>query len=146
MKEIIRAVFNNKTRTLDKSGLAAAMLMFRNTPRSPTDLSPAQLVFGRSLTDSIPFSRQMLHPQNRYEIEKRRLKVRENQRHENDSSKSYPYSDRVSESDFKTQSRRSGPSLERSPVSARQTETTGLKMTIKHIVIDETNVSSNQST
>ncbi len=31
MKKIIRAVFDNKTRTLDKSGLAAAMLMFRNT-------------------------------------------------------------------------------------------------------------------
>jgi hypothetical protein len=87
MKKIIRAVFDNKTRTLDKSGLAAAMLMFRNTPRSPTDLSPAQLVFGRNLTDAIPFSRQMLRPQNRYEIEKRRLEVRENQRHENDSSK-----------------------------------------------------------
>jgi hypothetical protein len=28
MKKIIRAVFHNKTRTLDKSGLAAAMLMF----------------------------------------------------------------------------------------------------------------------
>jgi hypothetical protein len=80
MKKIIRAVFNNKTRTLDKSGLAAAMLMFRNTPRSPTDLSPAQLVFGRNLTDSIPFSRQMLGPQNRYEIKKRHLEVRENQR------------------------------------------------------------------
>jgi hypothetical protein len=28
MKKIIQAVFDNKTRTLDKSGLAAAMLMF----------------------------------------------------------------------------------------------------------------------
>ncbi len=72
MKKIIWAIFDNKIRTLvDKSGLAAAMLMFRNTPRSPTDLSPAQLVFGRNLTDAIPFSRQMLRPQNRYEIEKR---------------------------------------------------------------------------
>ncbi len=87
MKKIIRAVFDNKTRTLDKSGLAAAMLMLRNTPRSPTDLSPAQLVFGRNLTDAIPFSRQMLRPQNRYQIEKRQLVVRENQRHKNHSSK-----------------------------------------------------------
>jgi hypothetical protein len=46
MKKIIRATFNNQTRMLDKSGFAAAMLMFRNTPRLPTDLSPAQLVFG----------------------------------------------------------------------------------------------------
>ncbi len=56
MKKIIRAVFNNRTRTLDKSGLTD----FRNTPRSPTDLLPAQLVFGRHLRDSLPFSRQIL--------------------------------------------------------------------------------------
>jgi hypothetical protein len=64
MKKIIRAVFKNKIRTLNKSGLAAAMLMFRNTLRSPTDLSPPQLVFGWNLMDAIPFSRQMLRPQN----------------------------------------------------------------------------------
>ncbi len=87
MKKIIRATFNNQTRVLDKSGFAAAMLMFRNTPRSPTDLSPAQLVFGRHLQDTLPFSRQMLRPQCRFEIEKRRLEVREGQRQENDSSK-----------------------------------------------------------
>ena len=87
MKKIIRAVFDNRTRTLDKNGLAAALLMFRNTPRSPTDLSPAQLVFGRHLSDSLPFSRQMLRPQNRYEIEKRRLEVNEKRRNENDASK-----------------------------------------------------------
>jgi hypothetical protein len=46
MKKIIRATFNNQTRMLEKSGFATAMLMFRNTPRLPTDLSPAQLVFG----------------------------------------------------------------------------------------------------
>jgi hypothetical protein len=57
------------------------------SPRSPTDLSPAQLVFGCNLTDSIPFSRQMLRPQNRYKIEKRQLEVRENQRHKNNSLK-----------------------------------------------------------
>jgi len=87
MKKIIRATFNNQTRMLDKSGFAAAMLMFRNTPRSPTDLSPAQLVFGRHLQDTLPFSRQMLRPQCRFEIEKRRLEVREGQRRENDASK-----------------------------------------------------------
>jgi hypothetical protein len=70
MKKISRATFNNQTRMLDKSGFAAAMLMFRNTPRSPTDLSPAQLVFGRHLQDTLPFSRQMLRPQCRFEIKK----------------------------------------------------------------------------
>jgi hypothetical protein len=61
--------------------------MFRNTPRSPTDLSPAQLVFGRHLRDSLPFSRQMLRPQNQYEIKKRRLEINDGQHHKNDSSK-----------------------------------------------------------
>jgi hypothetical protein len=86
MKKIIRAVMDNKTRILDKSGLAAA-LMFQNTPSSPTNLSPAQLVFGRNPNGAIPFSRQMLRPQNQYEIEKCRLEVRENQRHRKDLSK-----------------------------------------------------------
>jgi hypothetical protein len=63
------------------------MLMFRNTPRLPTDLSPAQLVFGWHLQDTLPFSRQMLHPQCRFKIEKRRLEVQESQRQENDASK-----------------------------------------------------------
>jgi hypothetical protein len=82
----LRSLYN-QTRMLEKSGFAAAMLMFRNTPRSPTDLSPAQLVFGRHLQDTLPFSRQMLHPQCRFEIEKRRLEVREGQRQKNDASK-----------------------------------------------------------
>jgi hypothetical protein len=87
MKKIIRATFNNQTRMLDKSGFAAAMLMFWNTLRLPTDLSLAQLVFGRHLQDTLPFSRQMLCPQCRFEIAKRRLEIREGQRQENDVSK-----------------------------------------------------------
>jgi hypothetical protein len=58
----------------------------------------------------------------------------------------YLYSDRASESDFKTRLRKSKPSLGRSRVSARQTETIGSKTTTKHIVIDETDVSLSQST
>jgi hypothetical protein len=96
--------------------------MFQNTPRSPTDLSLAQLVFGRNLTDAIPFSRQMLCPQNRYEKNIDPKSVRINvTRTIRQREGSFPYSDRASESDFKTRSRRSGPSLGRSQVSARQT-------------------------
>jgi hypothetical protein len=87
MKKIIRATFNNQTRMLDKSGFSAAMLMFPNTPRWPTDLLLAQLVFGQHLQDTLPFSRQMLHPQCRFEIEKRRLEVQEGQCQENHASK-----------------------------------------------------------
>jgi hypothetical protein len=56
--------FFHSTKVSVKSGLAGAVLMFQNTPRSLTVLSPAQLIFGRNLMDSILFSRQMLHPQN----------------------------------------------------------------------------------
>ncbi len=59
---------------------------------------------------------------------------------------SYLYSDQASESDFKTQLRRSGASWGRSQVLARQTETTASRTMTKHIVIDETHVSSSQST
>ena len=86
MKKIISAVFDTSTRQLNPSSLASALLMFRNTARCPTDLSPAQLVFGRHLRDSLPFSRQMLRPQNRFEIEKRRLEMDLKRKNKNDSS------------------------------------------------------------
>jgi hypothetical protein len=56
MKKIIRAIFNNQTTTLDKLGFATAILMFGNTLRLPTDLSPDQLVFGRHRQDTLLFS------------------------------------------------------------------------------------------
>jgi hypothetical protein len=76
MEKIITiATFNNQTRMLEKSGLAAAMLMFWNTPWLPTYLSPAQLAFGQYLQDTLPFSRQMLHPQCRFKVKKRHQEV-----------------------------------------------------------------------
>jgi hypothetical protein len=59
---------------------------------------------------------------------------------------SYPFSDWASESGFKTQSQRSGPSQERSQVLVKQTETTGSRMMTKPIVTNKTDVSSNLST
>jgi hypothetical protein len=59
-------------------------MSFERSPNRPI-ASPTS--FGRNLMDAIPFSKQMLRPQNRYEIEKRKLEVGENQRHENYLSK-----------------------------------------------------------
>jgi hypothetical protein len=72
MKKIIRGTFVHSSGKLDKSSAAAGVLLFRNTPRTPTDLSPAQLLFGRSMRDNLPMSRQNLKPHLWYEAAKRR--------------------------------------------------------------------------
>jgi hypothetical protein len=53
MKKIIRANVSSAG-VLDKSSAIAGLQMFRNTPRSPTDLSPAQIIFGHKIRDSLP--------------------------------------------------------------------------------------------
>ena len=40
---------------LDNDAFARALLMFRNTPMQGVGLSPAQIVFGRELRDTMPF-------------------------------------------------------------------------------------------
>ena len=40
---------------LDNDAFARALLMFRNTPMQGIGLSPAQIVFGRELRDTMPF-------------------------------------------------------------------------------------------
>lgn len=77
MKKIISATFDADRSRLKQSELAAALLLFRNTPRAPTDLSPSEMVFGQIVRDNLPISRQLFKPQARYEVEKRLREVRE---------------------------------------------------------------------
>src|SRR6266404_6053642 len=76
MKKIIAGTFRSSTGKLDLSSASAALLMFRNTPRSPTDLSPAQMLFGQDIRDHIPMSRQSFKPTERFEVERRLQEVR----------------------------------------------------------------------
>ena len=76
MKKIIRA--NTSTSgVFDSASAASGLQMFRNTPRSPTDLSPAQIVFGHAIRDSLPAHREDFVPSQRYEVERRLQEVRE---------------------------------------------------------------------
>ena len=48
--------------TLDCDNVAIALLNYRNTPDRDLGRSPAQVMFGRSLNDSIPMSKERLKP------------------------------------------------------------------------------------
>ena len=69
------------TGILDQSSALAGLIMFRNTPRSPTDLSPAQILFGHPIRDNLPHRRNQLLPTQRFEVE-RRLQDHRQRQHE----------------------------------------------------------------
>jgi hypothetical protein len=75
MKKIIRANIS-PLGVLNRPSTVAGLMMFRNTPRSPTDLSPAQLIFGQDIRDSLPITRASLTPEHRFAVEERLHTVR----------------------------------------------------------------------
>ena len=76
MKKIIRANVSGSG-ILNKASALSGLQMFRNTPRSPSDLFPAQIIFGHPIRDSLPAHRDQLVPQQRYEVERRLQEVRQ---------------------------------------------------------------------
>ena len=61
MKKLIRANLSSSG-ILNKASAISGIQMFRNTPRTTTGESPAQLIFGRDIRDSLPCNRQHLLP------------------------------------------------------------------------------------
>ena len=80
MKKIIRATFVFQTGKLDAESASAGLLMFRNTPRSPFNLSTAEILIGQKFRDSLPISRNSFIPVERFEVEKCRQEVFTKQR------------------------------------------------------------------
>lgn len=80
MKKLIRGTFDSRTGKLDLPSICAGMLLFRNTPRAPHNLSPSELLFGQRQRDNLPMSRDLFKPEARFEIEKRRQEVMARQR------------------------------------------------------------------
>jgi hypothetical protein len=80
MKKIIRATFIFQMGKLDAESASAGLLMFRNTPRSPFNLCPAEMLFGQKIWDSLPISRNSFKPVEWFEVEKRRQEVFTKQR------------------------------------------------------------------
>ena len=76
MKKIVRANVSGSGIS-DRSSTLSGLQMFRNTPRSPTGLSPVQILFGHEIRDSLPVHREQLVPQQRYEVEARLREVRQ---------------------------------------------------------------------
>ena len=91
MKKIISATYDAERSRLKQSELAAALLLFRNTPRAPTNLSPSELVFGQIMRDNLPISRRLFKPQARYDVEKRLREVREERDRRNRVSKPFQH-------------------------------------------------------
>ena len=91
MKKIISATFDAERSRLKQSELAAALLLFRNTPRAPTNLSPSEMVFGQIMRDNLPISRRLFKPQARYEVEKRLREVREERDRRNRAVKPFQH-------------------------------------------------------
>ena len=79
MKKLIRGAFNHSTGKVIDEDFSAGILLFRNTPCTPTDKSPAEILFGRQLRDNLPTSRQLLRPNLRFDVESRRLEAQQKQ-------------------------------------------------------------------
>jgi hypothetical protein len=67
---------------IDKQSMVAGLMMFRNTPRKPINMSPAQLVFCRDIRDSLPMTRASLKPAHRFVVELQSQNVRKLQKKE----------------------------------------------------------------
>ena len=70
MKKLIRGHLSSNG-VLNRASLLSGLQMFRNTPRSGTGESPAMLLFGHAVRDSLPSRREHLLPPLRFQAEKR---------------------------------------------------------------------------
>jgi len=81
MKKLIAANFNQMTTSL-KPEMAKSLTLFRNAPRSPTELSPNQILFGTNLRDTLPVSRSNFRPSERIMVEQRLAEVQLERQHQ----------------------------------------------------------------
>ena len=86
MKKIIRANIS-QAGFLDRQSTVASLMMFWNTPRLPTNLSPAQIIFGQDVRDCLPMNWTNLRPDNRFAIEQRLQEVREKRKEKENDTK-----------------------------------------------------------
>jgi len=75
MKKLIAANFSPISKSL-KPDMAKSLTLFRNAPRSPTELSPNQILFGTNLRDTLPASRSNFRPSQRIIVEQRLAEIR----------------------------------------------------------------------
>ncbi len=76
MKKIIWASII-QAGVLDRQATVASLMMFQSMSRSPTNMPPARLIFGKALREPLPMMSTNLRPENRFAVELRFLEVRE---------------------------------------------------------------------
>jgi hypothetical protein len=79
MKRLLHCTYNPQIKTVDPDRWMKAIILFRNTPRSPSGFSPNELLFGRQLRDILPADRGHYLPQHRQAIEARFDELRRRQ-------------------------------------------------------------------
>ena len=77
MKKLIQANLSSNG-ILNRQSALAGLQVFRNTPRQPSGKSPAELIFGHKIRDSIPIQREALLPEYRFKQEQRLFNHRQN--------------------------------------------------------------------
>jgi transposase InsO family protein len=76
MKKLIQANLGPNG-ILIRSSAMAGLQVFRNTPREPTELSPAVMIFGHSIRDLVPMKREALLPEFQFKQEQRNLQYKQ---------------------------------------------------------------------
>lgn len=71
MKRLIHCTFDVKKGGVKPDEWTKAILLYKNTPRGPSKLSPAEILFGRILRDGVPASRLHYLPQHAAAIQRR---------------------------------------------------------------------------
>jgi hypothetical protein len=71
MKRLIHCTFDPQLGTVNMEKCTKALLLFRNTPRRPSGLSPAEILFGRVLRDGVPTKLDQYLPQHREAVLRR---------------------------------------------------------------------------
>jgi len=75
MKRLIHCTFDPQLGTVNLEKCTKALLLFRNTPRRPSGLSPAEILFGRVLRDGVPTKLDQYLPQHREAVLRRQEAV-----------------------------------------------------------------------
>jgi hypothetical protein len=71
MKRLIHCTFDSQRGCVDPTKWAQSILLFKNTPRGPANLSPAEILFGRTLSDGIPTAKSNFLPKHQAALSKR---------------------------------------------------------------------------
>ena len=77
MKRLIHCTYDRQRGTADPKKWLQSLLLFQNTPRGPSKLSPAEILFGRTINDKLPATKAQFLPKHQAAVQKRTSDVME---------------------------------------------------------------------